>query len=159
MVDIQTVSIAIASTSIVIAAIYYILQLRNQSKTRTIDLVLRLDLVFESNEFKQAYATFLERDIKEYDFETYEPSKWIPESRVSGFFETLGFLLRRKLIDLDFAYSSFPSIPTAWEKLRFWIEKVREYRHSQWFYVNFEYLYNEMKKYEQKLQQKGVKNG
>jgi len=157
VVDIQTVSIAIASASIVVAVIYYILQIRNQSKMRTMDLVLRLDLVFEGNEFKEAYYTAMERDIKEYDTYSGFSSKWRAESKVCGFFATLGFLLRRKLINPDFAYTAFPTIVT-WEKMRFFIEKVREYYHGQHF-QNFEYLYNETKKYEQKLQQEGVKNG
>jgi hypothetical protein len=161
MVDVQTVSIAIASASIVVAVIYYILQIRNQSKMRNIDLVLRLDLVFEGNEFKEALYTALERDVKEYDTYSGISSKWRAESKVCGFFETVGFLLRRKLVDLDFACTAFPTI-IVWEKLRFFIEKVSEYRHRHAF-QNFEYLYNETKKYEQKkeqqLQLKGAQNG
>ena len=34
MIDIQTISIAIASAGVFVAAIYYILQIRHQSKVR-----------------------------------------------------------------------------------------------------------------------------
>jgi len=42
MVDVQTVSIAVASAGVFAAAIYYILQLKHQSKVRQTDLLVRL---------------------------------------------------------------------------------------------------------------------
>jgi hypothetical protein len=42
VVDIQTVSIAIASASVVAGVVYYALQLRNQTKIRKTDLLVRL---------------------------------------------------------------------------------------------------------------------
>jgi hypothetical protein len=40
VVDIQTVSIAIASASIVVAVVYYILQIQHQKKVRQTDLII-----------------------------------------------------------------------------------------------------------------------
>jgi hypothetical protein len=42
MVDIKTVSIAVASASVILGAIYYIWQIRHQSRIRQTDLVIRL---------------------------------------------------------------------------------------------------------------------
>ena len=42
MVDIQTISIAIASAGVFLAAIYYTIQIRHQTKMRHTDLVVRL---------------------------------------------------------------------------------------------------------------------
>ena len=41
-IDIQTVSIAIASASVTLAAFYYIWQIRHQSKIRQTDLVIKI---------------------------------------------------------------------------------------------------------------------
>jgi hypothetical protein len=42
MVDVQTISIAIASAGVFAAAIYYIFQIRHQDKMRHLDLFMRL---------------------------------------------------------------------------------------------------------------------
>jgi hypothetical protein len=42
MVDVQTVSIAIASASVVAGVIYYALQIKHQAKTRHTDMIMRL---------------------------------------------------------------------------------------------------------------------
>jgi hypothetical protein len=64
MVDIQTISIAIASTSVVAGVVYYALQLRHQArtrqdmvKTRQADLLMRLYLTYGSKEFQEALWT------------------------------------------------------------------------------------------------------
>jgi len=44
-VDIQTISIAVASASVTLAAIYYMWQIRHQTKIRQTDLVIRISLL------------------------------------------------------------------------------------------------------------------
>jgi len=159
MVDIQilqTVSIAVASTGVFVAAIYYILQIRHQAKTRAIDLAIRLDAIWESKDFLESWVTFRERETKEYDtLRLDNPRKWMAEMHIAGFFETLGFLVRKKLVNLELAYNLFPIILT-WEKLRFYVEKVRKESNYKGVYQEVEYLYNEVKKRQQKLQQSKV---
>jgi|GEM_PF-2961565 hypothetical protein len=53
MIDIQTVSIAIASAGVLIGVVYYILDMRHQSKVRKTDLVMRLYERFGSTEFQK----------------------------------------------------------------------------------------------------------
>ena len=48
MVDIQTLSIAIASVSVVVGIIYYSFQIRNQTKARQTDLVMRLSNLYSN---------------------------------------------------------------------------------------------------------------
>jgi hypothetical protein len=43
VVDIQTVSIAIASASVVAGIVYYAFQLRHQSKIREMDAIVRMN--------------------------------------------------------------------------------------------------------------------
>ena len=48
MVDIQTVSITIASASVVAGVVYYALQLKHQSRIRQTELVTRLYSIYAS---------------------------------------------------------------------------------------------------------------
>jgi hypothetical protein len=65
MVDVQTVSIAIASASIVIAVVYYILQIQHQKKMRQTDLIMRTQPMFSINyrEWRE-YMLHLPLDFK-----------------------------------------------------------------------------------------------
>jgi hypothetical protein len=76
---------------------------------------------------------------------------------VGLFFEGVGILLSRKLIDLglvDDLHSYV--IKTTWEKIKQVVEGVRKSNNAPQIYEWFEYLYNEMKKREEKLQQSKV---
>ncbi len=67
MIDIlllQTVSIIIASTSVFLAAIYYILQIKHQTKMRQTDMVMRLYATFGSSEFQKMYQDIMSLDVE-----------------------------------------------------------------------------------------------
>jgi hypothetical protein len=54
VVDIQTVSIMLASASVVAGIVYYAFQLRHQSKIRQTDLIMRLCSTWASKELSDA---------------------------------------------------------------------------------------------------------
>jgi hypothetical protein len=118
MVDVQTVSIAVASASVVIAAIYYIFQIRNQTKIRQTDLVIRLYTTFGSKEMRQAWEKITTRESK--DFNTYQKEFGLSDlNEVGWFFEGVGVLLHRKLIDIAAVDDLFSSpIKISWEKMK-----------------------------------------
>jgi hypothetical protein len=53
MVDIQTVSIAIASASVVAGIVYYAFQVRHQTRLRETDFIMRLYSTYGSKEFHE----------------------------------------------------------------------------------------------------------
>ena len=67
MVDIQTISIAIASAGVFAAAVYYIIQIRHQTKVRQTDLTFRLYSQVCTKEFQEAAHRFLSTEYKDYD--------------------------------------------------------------------------------------------
>jgi hypothetical protein len=67
MVDIQTVSIAVASAGVLVAATYYALQIRQQTKLRKTDLVMRMYSHFGSKEFQDSWQRFMNAEFKDYD--------------------------------------------------------------------------------------------
>jgi hypothetical protein len=159
VVDIQTVSIVIASAGILIAAIYYILQIRHQTRLRQTDLIMRLYSVFGTPEFGESCQEILNTEITDTDYLAKSPNDASNKIKIAvrtqaAFYEGVGVLLHRKLIDTDLVDDLFSSpIIQAWEKLEPIIKTTRERRKRPQIWEWFEYLYYEMKKREQKLQQ------
>ena len=161
MVDIQTVSIAVASASVVLATIYYIWQIGHQTKLRQTDLIMRLQSTWLQS-LRESYETVMKMKYEDYGEYAKKYPLWkgvgTPETRavaeVGTFFDGIGILLHRRLIDVEMVDELFSVyIKDAWEKLKPGIEGLRRERYPtlrKWF----EYLYNELKKREQKLQAK-----
>jgi hypothetical protein len=154
MVDIlllQTASIVIASAGVFAAAVYYILQIRHQKKTRQSDLVLRLYATFGSNEFQEGWTEFMKGDYKDYnDFLKNYNIRSNPAPESTWLFEALGVLLKNKLIDIRLVDDLFTG-PSKWfwEKLKPIAEDTRKRFSYPQYAEHVEYLYNEMKKREQ----------
>jgi hypothetical protein len=150
MVDIQTVSIAIASAGVFAAALYYIFQIRHQTKVRQTDLVMKLYSQFNSLEFQKLWEEVLNREAKDYD--DYDKKYGGAEVTAVGmFFEGIGILLRRKLIDIELVDDMFTTpIKWTWEKLKDITLHYRKVTNQPEILEWFEYLYNEMKKREQR---------
>jgi hypothetical protein len=152
MVDIQTVSVAIASTSVVIVAIYYVFQIRHQTRLRQTDLVMRLYSTFGSKEFQDAWTRIESNEFKNYS-EYVKKCGLGDYAQCATFFEGIGVLLQKKLIDINLIDALF-SVPLKrmYERMKPIVEGNREQFHDQRVFENFEYVYNEMQKREQKLQ-------
>jgi hypothetical protein len=165
LVDVQTVSIAIASVSVTVAAIYYIFQIRNQTRIRKTDFVTKLASTWNSKEYAEASFRVLLLEFKDYEgfvkkyggIPSLNPDS-IACRMVATFFEHVGMLLRKKLVEPDLIFDLF-LVKDSWEKLKPLIEGLRKQNNSPRLLEWFEYLYNEEQKREQKLQQGGVKSG
>ncbi len=157
MVDIQTVSIVIASASIAAAAIYYVMQIRHQTRSRDTELVTRLYSTFTRKEFQQELQQIIDHFQSGMSYSEFmkKYGAMVPETGL--FFEELGVLLHRKLIDISLVDDLFSGFI-----IRFWeaSKPVAEEARKQLAYPQYgewvEYLYNEMKKRERKLQQSKI---
>ena len=155
MVDIQTVSIAIASAGVFAASIYYILQIRHQNIMRQTDLVMKLYSQFSSLEFQKVWYEVLKREAK--DYYDYEKKYGFAEfSAIGIFFEGIGVLLERKLIGIELVDDMFTTpVKWTWEKMKDITLEWRKVRNAPEIFEWLEYLYSEMKKREQA----GAKSG
>jgi len=163
MVDIQTVSIMLASASVIAGVIYYALQIRHQSKVRQTDLVMRLYDKFGSTEFQKAYQMIMGLEYEDYaDYrKRYGTNAEVKAAgtTVNNFFEGIGLLVKRKLISIGLVDDLLGgAIQVTWEKRKPIIEGSRQRTSRPRLWEWFEYLYNEMQKREQQLQQRGAKN-
>lgn len=166
MVDISTLSIAIASSGVLVAAIYYILQLRNQNRIRQTDLLVRLApwLNIRSSELQQAMIKVLNLEFKDYDefVKKYGPPfvekpEQMAIMTVGNYFEAIGTLLKRKLLDIDLACDYWGETFTVlWEKIKPFVDGVRQEFNQPEFGDYGEYLFDEMQKRQQQLAKKLV---
>ncbi len=154
-VDIQTVSIAIASTGVFLAAIYYIFQIRHQTKLRQTDIIMRLHSFYNSEMFQKAVTIAFATDYKDYDdfvkkYGSSAPSDvQISLRMVGGFFEGVGVLISEKLLDINLVQKLF-TVEAFWEKAEPIVKGMRKQLGRPTLYEWFEYLYNELKKREQR---------
>jgi len=146
MVDVPTLSIVIAAASVVAGVIHYSVQIRHQTKVRQTDLVMRLYSTRTTIEFQEAWKKVMARKFKDYhDFEKWYD--WTDFIVVGIFFEGVGILLHRKLIDISLVDDLFSYIiKVTWEKIKQVVEEVRKSNNAPQIYEWFEYLYNEMQK-------------
>jgi len=94
----------------------------------------------------------MKQEAKNYDDynEEYGTAEVIA---VGMFFEGIGILLRRKLIDIGLVDDMLTTpIKRTWEKYRGLALEARKARNEPEIFEWFEYLYNEMKKRQQQLQ-------
>ena len=158
MVDIQTISIGIASASVVAGVVYYALQLRNQTKIRKTDLLVRLYSTMSTKDWLEAWEKFRDREILDYD-EYKEKYGLVEFNEVFLFFDQVGSLLQKGLIDIDLVPFRAGQVKITWEKMKPMIEGARKRFNEPEFGYDAEYLANEVKKREQKLQQAGARDG
>jgi hypothetical protein len=153
MVDVvllQTVSIAIASAGVFGAAIYYILQIRHQTRVRQTDLLVRLFSTLISKDWVEAWEKVRDRETLDYN-DYKEKYGFVEVNEIYLFLDQLGRLLQKGLIDLGLLPLEFGQISIMWEKLEPMLEGSRKKFSEPKLGQGFEYLYNELKKREQKL--------
>ncbi len=143
----------VASIGLVGAVIYYLNDHRNQALMRKTALIMRLYAPFMSTEFQEADIKVIMLNVKDYsEFkDKYGPypgehPMHIVFRSVVAFFEAMGMLLKKKLLDVDLVYELFV-VYQRWEKLWPIIRDLRKELGFSEYMNNFEYLYEETQKY------------
>jgi len=160
MVDIQTVSIAVASASVIAGVAYYAFQIRHQTRTRRTDLVWRMSQTMYADDYREAILKVLNLDFKDYEDFVKKYGPYLSDSptmkaltKINVLYASLGDLVAKKLLDFELVCGVFgTACCRAWEKVKPIIEGYRTASNQPTYLSDFEYLYNEIKKREQKLQ-------
>jgi hypothetical protein len=148
MVDIQTVSIAIASASVVAGIVYYAFQVRHQTKIRKTDLLTRLYSIMVSKDWLEAWQKVQERKALNYDDYLREYGS-VELNEVYVFLQQLGMLLKKGLIDVDMIPLSYGQVNGQWEKMKPVLEGGRKKWDTPKLGNEVEYLFSELRKREQ----------
>jgi len=163
MVDIQTLSIAIASASVVAGIVYYALQIRHQDKMRHLDLFMRFYSTWGSEDMLNAHRRFMVLKVENYDSfvkkhgSLTDPSQINTDiDRIGWFFNLMGFLVKEKIVHIKLVDELLGYwVIKNWETIKPLVHGWRKQYNIPESYHWFEYLYNEIKKKEQR----GVKSG
>ena len=154
-IDISTLSVVVAAASVLVGVIFAVMQLRDFVRTRQTDLVMRLYSAYGSREFQEAWVETLRLEFKDYnDYlrkygATSEKPVYTSVNMVAAFFEGIGILLRRKLVNMDLVDDLFSSdIIITWQKMKPIVDGWRKHFNRPQISEWFEYLYNEMKRRE-----------
>jgi hypothetical protein len=157
MVGITEISAVVAAAGVLVGVVYYILQIRHQTKIRQTDLIMRLYSDYRSKEFREAITTVMNLQFENYDDYVEKYGPWFSDkpghkaiANIAMFFDGAGVLLYKKLIDKSLIYELFSTaIRIFWEKTKPVMLGLRREYNDPHVFEWFEYLYNEMKKREQ----------
>lgn len=157
MVELTVIRDLAAIAGVIIGLSYYILTIRNQNKARQTVAIIQLHQHKTSPEENTRFWKLLA--LKWEDHDDYQkkygplgsPDEEQTRSMVSaewGFYEGLGFMLKKGLVDLETVYSLFGVRCTMmWYKYETLIDGVRSMENfggGSRIYENFEYLANEI---------------
>jgi len=161
MADITEISAIVAAAGVMIGVVYYILDIRHQTKVRQTDLTMRLYTSWASKEMTEPWLKVWNLEFADYDDFKRKYGSYLSENSenaavlsVLNSFLIMGFLLQKKLVDYEIV-RQLP-IGMTWRKLKPIVGGVRKQFDDPSMYIEFEYLYNEMKKREQNLQPTNV---
>ena len=131
--DIGSISALVAAIGVLVGVILTIVELRNLGKQRQTDLVMRLHSRFGARESMDAWEKIRTREFDDYN--EYMKKYGLSDVAIVGsFFEGIGVLLHRRLIDIDLVGELFKeSSKMTWERTRPIIEGLRkQYDEPKW---------------------------
>jgi hypothetical protein len=165
MVDAQTIGVLVTAASVTVAAIYYMFTLRTNQRnykvtldTRQAQLFMQLFDRFSGSEFALNYGKIryefcpkfnnnpeeLNKFIYQNTNEKFNPEVFLPFHQLTLFFDGVGVLVQKDLINMDLVERLFSDrIIWFWTMIKPRIVYSRESQGPQ-LYANIEWLYHEM---------------
>ena len=138
------------------AAIFVIIELRHMDKHKDLEISMKLFEWAETDRLRKAFR-WVEKD---FHFENLDKYKAEVEEdfevsdypyQVEAFFEEVGFLVDKSLVDIDVIVDRLGSyIISNWTKLQPWIVASRKERNDMTFGEHFEELYKKTLAYMKK---------
>jgi hypothetical protein len=149
MLDIPALSAIISATSVTAGVFFAVLSLRNLVRQRQTEFLYELQSVLINEEYRRAWAKI--RDSTLVDYEDCVQTCEYEFELVIAFYETLGILLKRKLIDPQLLTDIFgASILRVWNRSKLYVSGARNDVQDSTLYWGFEYLYNAIQENVQK---------
>jgi len=152
MLDIPSITGIVAAVGVIVGVAFTVLELRNLVKQRQTDLIVHLYSTFATEEFQKDWHIFM-TDTETNDYNTFLEKYAVEIPPIGLFFHQVGVLLEKKLIDFGIASSMFGvTFIRYWERVKPVVEDARRQLNAPRWGYGAEYLYNEMKKRQQKPQ-------
>jgi hypothetical protein len=152
LVEIQAAYYMMAATGVLVAAIYYILNLRTTLQTRQAQLFMPIYATYSSTEFLKAWSEIMNYQYEDYDdflskygFDV-NPDASVKGRMVNAYLEGIGVLMKRGLIEPSFVDDLMSGVIIGyWEKFEPYLLEYRKRRDWPQTGEHVEYLYNKIK--------------
>ena len=149
--EIQAAYYMVAATGVLIAAAFYVLNMRETTKNRKATLTNNLMQFVTSIERAQTGMELLSMEWKDFDDfyrkydSTVNPDNFAKRMAMFSYYEMLGVQYKTGLLDVETIYSvTGVSIVNLWLRFRPIIEEYRKFDYGKDFYQNWEYLANDL---------------
>jgi hypothetical protein len=150
--DIQTISVVIASASVIGSAIYYMIETRHQRRIRQTESIIRLSPWFnmDAKEIQEAITAVCSTEYMNYnDYLTKYAGK--PEQTalklLGNYFEGVGLLVHMKLVEMDIVFNFWGDIAESlWDDNEELINSMRKDIGTPFTFQYWEFLVRELKK-------------
>jgi hypothetical protein len=160
LLDIPTVSVVIASVSVIGSAVYYMMETRHQRRIRQTESIIRLSPWFSMNakDIQEAIANVCSAEYADYeDYLAKYTGK--PEQRalklLGNYFEGVGLLVSRKLVEVDLVFDFWGDIAeSVWDDNEQVINGMRKDSGTQYTFEYWEFLVRDFKKRKNSLSKK-----
>jgi hypothetical protein len=147
----QMILSTLQTAGLLVGISYYILSLRNQNRARKTQLYLQMVNKFSHPDMNDAQGKFndLEWSTAEDFIEDWRnPERRVTLGTLGAWYEGLGVLVKENLLDIRVVALLLTGLVIQfWEKILPVIEEVREEFGSPRFWIENEYLYDQLKKY------------
>jgi hypothetical protein len=147
LVDVQTIGVVVTAASVSVAAIYYIMNLRETMRNRKITLTNNLMQSFLTPEGCLRFAEMLNMqwsDIKDYYMKydsNINPSNFAMRYSYWSTIDLIGHIYKEKLVDLETLYSvTGPFVVWTWVKFNLIIKDYRKMAYGKDMFRDFEDL-------------------
>jgi len=159
VVDIVEVSAVVTAAGVLIGIVYYLLEIRHQTKARNMDLFMRVWLFGSTDEVMGAIEKVNSLQFKDYEDYIAKYGSFLSENPVQravwmviDFYQLLGILVDDNLIDIKTVYhitgGTYPKL--LYEKLKSIVLAIRRDT-EPYFAADFEYLINELTREEPRI--------
>ena len=150
--DNATISIIIASASVVAGVIYFFIETRHQRITRQTESIIKLSPWFNmsAKEIQEAIAQVCSIEYSNYE-DYLKKYNGKPEDiafkLLGNYFEGIGLLVQRKLVEMDTVFDFWGDLAMSiWDENEQLIFAMRKESGRTMIFEYWEYLYKEMKK-------------
>jgi len=150
--DVPTISVVIASASVIVSAAYFLIDVRHRRTTRQTESIIRLSPWFNMDAEKIQEVMNNVRSAKYADYQDYLTKYSGKRQQTSlmllgNYFEGIGMLVRMKLVDMNIVFNFWGDVmESIWDTNIKLINGMRQDIGTEWTFQYWEFLVKEIKK-------------
>ena len=156
MVTLIEFAAIISALAGVLAAIFFVIQLRHMGKHNDLEITMKLFEWAETDRLRRAFR-WVETEFQFRNYESYKAQVAVNIDvgdypyEVEAFFEQVGFLVNKSFVDIDVIVDRLGGlIVSNWKKLEPWVLAIRKERGDRTFGEHFQILYEKTVEYMKK---------